>query len=102
MANAQYQAGRRFEYARMNHHRAQGREVMRTAGSHGLFDLIVIYPLGDVELIQCKSTSDETLATRMLEVFKNNPPLGFRGRAEYQQVLEVKVKGQRGVRSVVV
>jgi hypothetical protein len=92
MPNSNYLAGRRFEYERKKYYeRVLKCEVMRTAGSHGLFDLIVISPDGDVSFLQLKRTEDKATAKRMLNAFKARPPLGHRTRAKYHQVMEVKV-----------
>lgn len=101
MGNKNYEKGRRFEYERAAHYRAKGCEVMRTAGSHGLFDLVVITARGQVELVQCKVTQDEATADRLIEAFRASPPLGHKYHADYHQVLEVKVLN-KGIRDTVV
>lgn len=51
-----YTRGRTFEYRVMAHYRALGYTTLRTAGSHGLADIIAIHPArGEVLLIQCKA-----------------------------------------------
>lgn len=95
MPNSNYQAGVRFERERMNHYKtALGHDVMRTAGSHGLFDVITISKGGDIQLLQCKVVSTQAEANRLIKAFKANPPLGQRERARYHQVLAVKVRGK--------
>jgi hypothetical protein len=95
--NVNYLAGRRVEYARMKHYRKfLGHEVMRTAGSHGLFDLISIAPRGEVYFIQVKRVEKKTQAERLIRQFKERPPLGDRYGARYYQVMEVSVKELRG------
>ena len=44
MSNKNYVHGRAYEYRRAKELRAQGYHVTRSAGSHGLFDLIAIKP----------------------------------------------------------
>lgn len=86
-----YKSGRRFEYEVMDTYRKLDHQVMRTAGSHGLFDVITISPSGDILLIQCKRTKDPIEGLRLCKNFKENPPLGFRTRARYHQMIAVKV-----------
>ena len=101
MGNKNYEKGRRFEYERAAHHRARGCKVLRTAGSHGDFDLVVVTPNGHVEFVQCKVTSDEGEARRMITAFKSSPPWGLDRHADYNQVLEVKILG-KGVLDAIV
>lgn len=54
MPNTNYNSGRKFEYRRMKELRAGGWEVLRTAGSHGPWDLVAIAPDGSAVFIQCK------------------------------------------------
>ena len=49
----QYSDGRKLEYAAANDLRANGYEVMRTAGSRGAADLIAIKPR-EILFVQCK------------------------------------------------
>lgn len=95
--NSNYLAGRRFEYERMKHWRNQKHDVMRTAGSHGLFDIVTIAPSGDVQLIQCKRCDNEASALRLVRNFKDRPPLGHRTHAKYHQGIEIRVKGDKEV-----
>lgn len=55
----QYQRGVRFEYKVKQAYEARGCYVVRSAGSHGLFDLIAIDEHG-VEGVQCKYGADIT------------------------------------------
>ena len=100
MPNANYVAGRRFEYERAKHWRSIGHEVMRTAGSHGLFDLITISTGGDIQLLQLKRVSNVAEAQCFLARFAARPPLGHRTRARYHQVLEIRVRGHKGISTV--
>jgi hypothetical protein len=72
MPNKQYLKGRRFEYKRKAAWEKRGYSVMRTAGSHGAFDLIAVpvrNPVAVVELIQCKVTGTLKKAQRLGEAF---------------------------------
>lgn len=104
MANRNYIAGRAFEYTRMKVWRDEYRAemVMRTAGSHGLFDLIVVTNQGEVIFIQCKVTENKTTADRMLREFSTEPPLGNKSFHKFKQLLEVKVKGSSEVRTATI
>ena len=90
MANYQYIRGRSFEYQRARHYRELGAMVLRTAGSHGAFDLIIVWPAGHIILLQCKRTAKRTEATRLCREFRSRPPLPA---GQYEQRLEVLVKG---------
>ena len=91
MTNPNYQRGVRFERERKKAWKESGHTVLRTAGSHGAFDLVAI-PLQlkwPVSLIQCKvlKTGTSAQACAMVKAFKKNPPL--LPSAHYHQVLEV-------------
>ena len=90
MTNYSYCRGRSFEYQRARHYREEGCLVLRSAGSHGDFDLTIIRPRGLVLLLQCKRTNIRSVGMRMCREFKANPPLpaGY-----YEQRMEVLVKG---------
>jgi Holliday junction resolvase len=89
MPNANYESGRRFEYKIAKELRAEGHVVMRTAGSHGPFDLICITPEGDVGLIQCKRVKTDAEAKRLTTKFRENPPLPSSGNYEQEIVVYV-------------
>lgn len=57
MANANYLKGRAFEYKVMKELKEMGFMVMRTAGSHGKYDIIAIKfePVLCIYFIQCKA-----------------------------------------------
>lgn len=88
MPNRNYQTGVRFEYERKKFYESMGLVVLRSSGSHGLFDLIAVDPGGTVFLIQCKKVATLAQANRLCKAFKKKPPL-TPGR--YYQVLDVKV-----------
>lgn len=104
MPNKNYLRGRRFEYERAKKLREFGHDVMRTAGSHGKFDLIAINPQnGDISLIQLKVTESSSNADRMVKKFRENPPYQpYVMPKGVHQILEVKVVGSNDVRSVAV
>lgn len=98
--NPNYLAGRRMEYERKAHWEEMGYEVLRTAGSHGRYDLVAIHPSRPITLIQCKLLTNPTEADieRMIRTFRDiNVPLKYA-----HQCLEIKIKGSKEVRSVTV
>ena len=100
--NANYQRGVRFERERLKHYReVMKHDVLRTAGSHGTWDLVSIDGArGIVTLIQCKVVSSASTARRLLSNFKAAPP--YPPAANVHQVLEVKVTGSTEVHSATV
>ena len=88
MPNKNYLAGRRLEWQRKKHYENMGYTVLRSAGSHGPFDLTVIDPGGSVILIQLKRVKDAATASRLCREFEKNPPLLL---GDYTQVLEVYI-----------
>lgn len=96
MPNRNYINGRAFEYRRMKAWRKKGATVMRTAGSHGPFDLIALWPT-NVFLIQCKRVHTVAQADRLLEEFRDHPPLGKHSRRPHCQVMEVYVSDLREI-----
>lgn len=99
--NSNYIKGRRFEYERMKHWKELGYDVVRTAGSHGPWDLVVVdSKRGIVTLIQCKVVEDNATARRLLENHRQSPlhlPM-----QKVHQTLEVKVKGSKEIHSVTI
>lgn len=91
MPNVNYRAGRNFEYSVKKHYAKRNMLVMRSAGSHGIFDLSAWQddkpPVG----IQCKRTESMAEAKALLNEFRSHPPL--KPSKFYRQVMEVKVKG---------
>lgn len=100
MPNANYRAGRAFEYRRKKFYEAQGFTVLRTAGSHGPFDLVLIAPNVHVTLVQCKKTPSQTIAQLLIRKFATNPPLPPSGK--YRQQIDVSVASLRKVLSEIV
>ena len=74
MANL-YRRGRKREYAACARLRNEGCSVIRSAGSHGPFDIVAFQPGGLIRLIQCKLDSsvvtktDKTLLACFGEAF---------------------------------
>jgi Holliday junction resolvase len=94
MANPNYNRGVRFEREVMKEWEAKGYAVLRTAGSHGAFDVIAYHPNRPVEFIQCKVLQKGSIkeAHTMTKRFVDTPPL--RPSKYFHQVLEVKVTGE--------
>ena len=101
MPNPNYQAGRRFEYLRKRTWENRGFIVLRTAGSHGAYDLIAIAKDGTppIYLIQCKRTRSKSEAKRLMNSFKAHPPLPV--KELYCQVMEVGIAGEREIQEVI-
>lgn len=85
--NKNYIAGRNFEYARAKAWRAKGYTVVRSAGSHGVWDLCAVRADYPVELIQCKKLEGERQAYMLIRKFKQDPPLAPSKR--YHLTIEV-------------
>jgi Holliday junction resolvase len=95
MANKHYERGRRFEWLVKKDMEDQGWLSFRTAGSHGLFDIICICEEDHgacVRLIQCKTTDNEKTEKSLLKEFINT--LHFDQGSDIQQLLAVKVTGK--------
>ena len=82
MSNERYISGRLAEYRLRDNLRALGYTVLRTAGSHGAFDLIAVHSKEPVRLIQVKSGKHltETTVTKRLKEFSESPPLPYSDR----------------------
>lgn len=102
MPNSNYIRGRAFEYERLKYYKeVMKHDCLRTAGSHGAWDLISIDSVrGIVTLIQCKVCQDNTTKGRLLRNFRANPP--YAPMEGIHQVMEVKVIGSKEVHSVTV
>jgi hypothetical protein len=99
MPNKNYLAGRRMEYARAKAWRDDGWDVMRTAGSHGAFDLVCTQ-YDKVLFIQCKVTKSKSVAKKLLKDFEAAPPLF--PCLDWRQRMEVKVVGSSEILGVTV
>lgn len=90
MTNRNYVAGRALEYRRKAHYAEHCDTVLRTAGSHGPFDLIALTEGEPVLLIQCKRVKTEGQATALL---REAPPLA--PSPHYIQIMDIYVRDTR-------
>lgn len=95
-----YEIGRRMEYEAMTRWRMKGYTPVRSAGSHGPWDICAVKDNHVVELIQCKVVERVSTARRYLKAFTSKPFLAPSDL--YHQVLEVKVKGVGEIMSITV
>jgi Holliday junction resolvase len=92
--NKNYVAGRSFEYARKAAWEADGYDVIRAAGSHGVYDLVA-FKRDKIVFIQCKLVEKGSQVIPLANEFvEKTPILYMRGVG---QVLEVRVKGSKEV-----
>lgn len=101
MPNLNYRAGARLEYGRRKHWQKRGWTVVRSSGSHGIWDLCGVKledPSHPVMFVQCKRVSTQQEAKSMIKKFKEHPPMPL--SPHYFMMLEVHVKGSREVMSV--
>ena len=77
MPNTNYLSGRRAEYKLKREMETYGLIVLRTAGSHGPFDLIGIQPSLPivVRFIQVKSIKGKGSVSAAINQFVRKPPL---------------------------
>jgi len=94
LPNANYLAGRRFEYAVMAALRQNAYKVLRTAGSHGEFDIIAYKPNSTV-FVQCKVVESEASRDRLARAWRSAPP-NPPAEVSFNQQLWIKVKGSSG------
>lgn len=93
-----YRTGRTFEYKLKQDLEADGFTVLRSAGSHGIFDLIglKLLPRSNrviVRCIQCKVTSSSNIKALKKEFVTSAP---FEAEtAIIEQQLAVKTKGHK-------
>lgn len=99
--NVHYRVGARLEYGRRKHWQKRGFEVVRSSGSHGIWDLCGVRledPTYPVIFIQCKRAATKSEATRIINNFKKSPPMP---RSEHwKMILEVQIKGSSEILSV--
>ena len=88
-----YEVGRRFEYERMKYYKEQGYNVMRTAGSHGLFDLICLKRNQSALCVQCKVVQTERDAARLIDKFMEAGPIG----GDFHERIDIKVRETRSI-----
>lgn len=91
MPNKNYLAGRRLEYEVKKDYEDCGNIVLRTAGSHGFADLVILDPVTGLTLfVQCKRVTTEAQFNSLIKKTKDNPKLPF------SMMLAIKMKGQKG------
>ena len=88
-----YEVGRRFEYERAAYYRERGYTVMRTAGSHGPFDLVCLKEGEPALCVQCKVVATRKEADRLMEKFLVAGP----SYGDIHERLDIKVKGNKDV-----
>ena len=100
--NANYQKGVRFERERLAYYRDVLKlECVRTAGSHGRWDIIAVDPKrAIVHLVQCKVVQNRATAERLLANHRKSPPVT--PMTNIHQTLEVKISGSTEVHSATV
>jgi len=95
MSNVNYRAGANFEYKRKKYYESDGLHVIRSAGSHGKFDLTCLYDHMTPTLVQCKRVKTLSAAHRLLDAFVKSPPLAASDK--YCQIMDVYVEEARAV-----
>jgi len=80
MPNVNYQRGRRLEWQVKKDLEADGWHAMRTAGSHGAYDIVAVRDkddLTEVKFIQCKSGGKKLNVTKLSnELWEKSPIQG--------------------------
>lgn len=100
MPNKNYQRGRRFEWEVKKDLESQGWIVVRTAGSHGLWDIIAFRDIGGeirARLIQCKVVQlkgSGAQIERLKKEFKANKVFPHY-KGQFNQLLAVKIAGTK-------
>lgn len=89
MPNKNYLAGRRLEYDLMRLYEERGFSTLRTAGSHGAFDVIAYDEKRKPVFIQCKRVANQATAKRMGKVYESSVSPSL----YYHQCLAIRVKG---------
>lgn len=92
--NTNYRRGREFEYKRMKAWKAKKYAVMRTAGSHGKWDVICVRAGCPVLLIQCKLCKTVAEANRLIAKFA---ALADQYTPHYREMMEVWVSDTRAL-----
>lgn len=90
MPNKNYRAGRRFEYETMRKYEDMGFTCVRTAGSHGPFDVIAFFCTRKPNFIQCKRVTTEYEANKAIDQFKDATV----SSKYYHQTITVRIKGK--------
>jgi Holliday junction resolvase len=96
MPNKNYLRGRRLEWQVKKDLERDGWIAVRTAGSHGHWDIIAFRDHVDrllIRLIQCKATSSLSAAKRLVKEHRKKLPL--RQFPNVQQELIIKITGTK-------
>ena len=99
--NLHYRAGARLEYGRKKHWQKRKWTIVRSSGSHGIWDLCGVRledPSHPVMFLQCKRVETAQQAKAMVKRFKANPPMPK--SPHWVMFLEIQIKGSREVISV--
>ena len=89
-----------MEFGRRKHYQKRGWSVVRSAGSHGIWDLCGVRledPEHPVMFVQCKRVNTIQAAKAMLTKFEKDPPMPK--SSHWIMRLEVQVKGSRDILS---
>lgn len=98
MPNKNYLRGRRFEWQVKKDLEAEGWIALRTAGSHGCWDIIAFFHTGGgilCRLIQCKVTDDPKQIKRLVKEFKKKAPFPAYIEGDITQELLIKITGNK-------
>jgi len=88
--NARYLSGRRREYQVMREYRERGYAVSRSAGSHGVWDVVAAHTKSpNIHLIQVKSVKSGGERAALRERAKWQTTQLPQGQREYAQILIV-------------
>lgn len=98
--NTRYRTGRALEYKVVKEWKAKDYHVVRSAGSHGLYDVYAWRPDRPSEFIQCKRVMKRAEGERLIRKFKESPPTI--PSSYYHQHLVVYVKETRETLTTVV
>ena len=98
MPNPNYLAGRAVEYEVIRLAKLDGWDAVRTAGSHGPFDVISFRPDRKPIFTQCKRVGNQTTANRLIKKFRENTQSSL----YYHQAITIKIKGSTDLLTAVV
>lgn len=92
MPNPKYLSGVRFEREVMKEYEGYGFRVLRSAGSHGVYDVVAYHPERRTIFAQCKVVRTKTEGEKLVKAFLASPP--ERPSKFFDQLILVKVKGK--------
>lgn len=104
LPNKMYGRGRRYEYKISKKLRAEGWTVLRTAGSHGLFDLIAIKPpevheyMINTDRLKATFTTKGSIAGNYIKLIQCKS--GKSSKRAIKNVLDSDIKRFEGLYSV--